>query len=571
MNRRRFLRRASAAAITQDHARTLLPLGVSRLPAEEGMSMRDHFLRNAAVLRFVVVGMRFRLTALLILCAAGVATAAEPVGEAAPSAAVMICPAPDGEPLSEDFCVTVGGVSAPVYTARVSAKPLNFIWPGFPNIRCERPLDQTEIASFAYWDVSGPAKLEIVSTRPIESVAVRPASRGIQPVVEGNRISFVMPGPGYLTVEVNGTARALHLFASPVEEHPPVAGDPGVRYFGPGMHRPGTMHLGEGETLYIAPGAVVYGAVLADDVENVRICGRGILDVSALKRGQTPGAISLAGCRNARIEGVIIRDVNRWAVVPAACEDVTISWLKLIGFWRYNADGINVVNSRRVRIDDCFIRAFDDCITMKGVDRQHHRFVELGRGHPIDELPVRHVRVSRCVIWNDWGQALKIGSETSAPEIADVVFEDCDVIRTMGALISIRLCSGARVHDIRFENIRFETHDNVPVPRIQKTLDETFVQPERSNHCPGLVVMKIEKSYWGFTKIERLGSIRDIVIKDISVTGPCFPRSALSGESDDSCIDHVVVDNLRHNGKRIVGVENSGITIGNFVTNVRVQ
>ena len=533
--------------------------------------MRDFLLKRDAVLRFFFAVMSSRLAAVSLMCAAGVAMAAEPVGEAARNAVVKACPAPEGEALSDDFCVTVGGISTPVYTARVSAKPINYIWPGFPNIRCERPLDQTEIASFAYWDVSGPAKVDIVSTQPVQTVAVRPTSRGIQPVVEGNRISFEMPGPGYFTVEVNGTAKALHLFASPVEEDPLAAGDPGVRYFGPGIHRPGTMHLGGGETLYIAPGAVVYGAVLADDAENVRICGRGILDVSAMKRGQTPGAISLAGCRNARIEGIIIRDVNRWAVVPTACEDVTITGLKLIGFWRYNADGINVVNSQRVRIDNCFIRAFDDCITMKGFDRHLHRFVELGRGHPIDEMPVRHVRVSRCVIWNDWGVALKIGSETSAPEIADVVFEDCDVIRTMGALISIRLCSGAQVHDIRFEDIRLETHDNVSVPHIQKTQDETFPQPEKSNHCPKLVIMQIEKSYWGFTKIERLGSIRNIVIKDVSITGPRFPKSHLSGESDDNCIENVVVDNLRHNGKHIVGVENSGIKIGDFVKNVRVQ
>ena len=83
--------------------------------------------------------------------------------------------------------------------------------------------------------------------------------------------------------------------------------------------------------------------------------------------------------------------------------------------------------------------------------------------------------------------------------------------------------------------------------------------------------MQIEKSYWGFTKIERLGSIRNIVIKDVSITGPRFPKSHLSGESDDNCIENVVVDNLRHNGKHIVGVENSGIKIGDFVKNVRVQ
>jgi len=471
--------------------------------------------------------------------------------------------------MSADYRVTVGGKPVPVYTARVSAIPLNHIWPGFPNTRCERPIEQTEIASFAYWDMSGPAEVEVVSNRPVHTVAIRPAARGIKPVVKGNRISFTMPGPGYLTVEVNGFARALHLFASPLEADPPRPDAPGTRYFGPGIHRPGVMHLRSGETLYIAAGAVVHGAVLADDASDIRILGRGILDVSTLKRGQTPGAISLAGCRNVRIEGIIIRDVNRWAVVPAACRGVVISGLKLIGFWRYNADGINVVNSQDVVIENCFIRSFDDSITMKGIDRKHHRFTELGRGLALDELPVRNVKVSRCVIWNDWGIAFKFGSESSAPEMTDVVFDDCDIIRTAGAAFGFSICGSALVHKVRFERIRLETHDDAQWPVVQKSLDEKY-QPKRG-FCPRLLTMKIEKSYWGFTDKETLGKIHDIVLKDVSVTGGPSPKSSLRGYSDESCVENIIIENLRINGTPIPDAATGGFAIGEHVKNVKFR
>jgi hypothetical protein len=487
----------------------------------------------------------------------------------APGASVVnIGPATPGEAVSADFQVTVEGRSVPVYTARVSALPVNHIWPGFPSIRCERPLEQTEIASFASWDMSGPVRVEVASTRPVQSVAVRPTARGIRPVVEGQRIRFTLASPGPVTVEVNGAARALHLFASPPEKAIPRPDAPATRYFGPGVHRPGIMHLRSGETLYLAAGAVVHGAVLVDDAENVTICGRGILDVSSLKRGQSPGAISLAGCRNVRVEGLIIRDTNRWAVVPSACRDVTISGLKLIGFWRYNADGINVCNSENVVIEDCFIRAFDDCVTMKGMDRKHHRFTELGRGLPLDELPTRRVTIARCVIWNDWGVALKFGSETSAPEIADIRFVDCDILRTAGAAISIHLSGPAAIHDVCFERLRVELDRDPPWPYIQKRLDEKYPYAGKPGYYPTLMDMNIDKSYWGFTDNERRGTIRDVLVKDVAVTGPAMPRSRLRGYSAEGDIRNVTIENLRFNGKPISTAEAGGFKIGDHVAGV---
>ena len=86
--------------------------------------------------------------------------------------------------------------------------------------------------------------------------------------------------------------------------------------------------------------------------------------------------IYLKGVRNAKIGGIILRDPQEWAGVrPQQCENIDIDNLKLIGFWRYNADGIDIVSSRNVTIRNCFVRAFDDNIVIKGLkssfDDQH--------------------------------------------------------------------------------------------------------------------------------------------------------------------------------------------------------
>jgi hypothetical protein len=158
-------------------------------------------------------------------------------------------------PVEEDFghglrCDTQRQAGA-TQRARVSSHPINKVWPGR-----QRPKDQTEIASFASWDMTEPVEVSVVSHRPIHDVRVRPSSSGIQPQVEGDTIRFSITKPGQYTVEVNGTHHALHLFANPPEEKVPDPKDTAVHYFGPRAHRPIIIRLESNETLYIAAGAV---------------------------------------------------------------------------------------------------------------------------------------------------------------------------------------------------------------------------------------------------------------------------------------------------------------------------
>ena len=141
---------------------------------------------------------------------------------------VVSWPAPAGEKLFTDYTLRVNGQAVPVYVCRVSAMPFNQVWPGY-----QRPLDQTELAGFAYWGMSGAVEVEVTSQRPFQSVAVRPTSRGIKPTVQGRRITFRLLRPGQVTVELDGPHHALHLFADPPEGEVPKAGDPNVLYFGP--------------------------------------------------------------------------------------------------------------------------------------------------------------------------------------------------------------------------------------------------------------------------------------------------------------------------------------------------
>jgi hypothetical protein len=62
---------------------------------------------------------------------------------------VVVPPSPAEEAPSPDYTVTVNGQPVFTYSARVSAQPINQVWPGY-----QRPLEQTERAAFASWDMT---------------------------------------------------------------------------------------------------------------------------------------------------------------------------------------------------------------------------------------------------------------------------------------------------------------------------------------------------------------------------------------------------------------------------------
>jgi len=464
----------------------------------------------------------------------------------------VVVSAPEGEALSEFYEVSVDGVGAPVYACRVSAEPFNQVWPGY-----QRPIEQTELAGFAYWDMARPVSVEVRSRRPIESVVVRPSALGIEPRVEGRRITFELDQPRHLVVEVNGPHHALHLFASPPETDVPAPDAEGVRYFGPGVHRPGRITLTSNETLYIAAGAVVYGSVHATGARNIAVRGRGIIDQAPFERGEAGGAIRFTDCTGIAIEGVVMRDPDVWCCSLFGCSDALIADVKLVGLWRYNADGIDICNSRDVTVRDCFVRSYDDAIVLKGL--------KFGR-NSLDDRPVSNVRVFRCTIWCDWGRALEIGAETCAPEFSDITFEDCDIVRTTHIAMDIQHGDRALVRDVRFQNIRVEMAEPNPHPQMQRSPEDQYSPPD-DDYLPTLFVIVIRGT--NYSKDAKRGSVRDVVVRDIAVTAPRMPSSSIQGFDAAHSVDGVTFENVRLNGKPLLTAEEAGVRIGEHVENVR--
>jgi len=473
---------------------------------------------------------------------------------------------PVEEEPAADYVLTVNGQPVVTQRARVSAHPLNQGWPGY-----QRPLEQTEIASFAAWDMDAPVEVSVVSLRPVKDVRVRPRSYGIIPKVEGNTIRFTVSRPGQLTVEVNGTHQALHLFANPPEENVPDPKDPKVRYFGPGVHCPGLMRLESNQTVYLANGAVVYGAILAEKAENIAIIGRGILDGSKFDRMDHNGLlIGLYDCSHVRIEGITIRDPSVYTIAPILCREVHIRNIKLIGHWRYNSDGIDFINSQNCSVEDSFIRTFDDSIVFKGIVEWGVWAGNPGMGPYIcHAAPVQNIQVRRCVVWNDWGRALEIGAETVAEEMSDLLFEDCDIIHSTIAAMDIQNGDRGLCRNIAFRNIRVEMDDDIKRYLFQSRKGQKYEVPADDPYIPQLIVLENVEVGCSYDKVR--GRIEDISFQDIEVTASVKPCSRLQGFDAEHLVQRVSIENLRINGQTVTNMETGGFTANEFVRDVRFK
>lgn len=417
---------------------------------------------------------------------------------------------PFDEP-SGEWKIEVGGTPVTVHEARVSKYPHNQVWEGY-----QRPVSQTEIAHFAYFDYKKGATVKITSPKKVTECNIRPTEFGIVPTVKDNTIEFTLSGPCQFVVEFGDHHEPLHLFANP--EKLTVDRSADARYFGPGTHEVGLITMRSNEMVYIDEGAIVYGAIESENTSNIKIVGKGILDSSHMNSGHS---ISLKGVSNAHIEGIVVKDPAHWAVVPYYCHGVTFDNVKLVGFWRYNADGIDMVNSSDITIKNSFVRAFDDCIVIKGQKACYDK-----------AQVVENITVDNCVIWNDWGKAIEFGAETVADVMRNVTVSNCYIPRFTMVALDMNNGDRARIENVHFSNISIEE----PITENAMLKDEPM-----------------DTSGWGRTV-------------SLLITGTPWSQDNIRGS-----IDNVYIENVRAIGSVCTGIELTGCDEEHKVTNIHIK
>lgn len=419
--------------------------------------------------------------------------------------AVITYPAPAGENLSTEYEVLVAGKKVDVQSARVLDPPF-----------AGKQWDFGGPYSFANFDTDGPAEVRITSKRSLRNTVVRPASAEVKlKWDDDNTLVLSLPGPRKISIEPDGKKGPLLLFANPLEQNPPKFGEPGVIYFGPGVHDAGKIVVTNNQTLYLAGGSVVKGGVSVQG-SNIRVIGRGILDSSDYewRKGPTSSVISIRGT-NVEISGITIRGASHWTIVPRDSRKVTVRGVKLCGSRVQNDDGINPCNSQEVLITDCFIRTDDDCIAMKGLDLKG------------PESNVEQITVENSVLWCDRARIFLLGHESRAPFMRNITLRNLDIIHFTMTVFLFEPGEEMRLENVTAENIRVHGEGQHELIRLKPVVNQYM-----RNKVPGHVA--------------------DIRFRNVSVTGKPGPyRVQVVGADEQHGVRNVTFDNVEILGQKL--------------------
>lgn len=377
----------------------------------------------------------------------------------------------------------------------VSRQPFNQWAPGY-----QRPVDQTEVAGLLRFETEGECRLRVRqmpvrdAVRPATNVVVRPLVAGVIPSVgEDGVISFTLPKPGYYVLEIDDYHHPLEIFAQPKRDFTAERAAANV-VFGPGIHEPVVVKLKSHDRVYIDKNAVVYGSFQADGVEDVKVSGYGIICGernrrvgNACYREGMDGAVRIIDSKRVTFDGPTVLDSCCWCVSAFNSSDLELANLKVTGAWRYNTDGIDICNSQRVLVRDCYVHSFDDTLVVKGLS---HDYVAAKKVLSLDfprHEAIEDIRFSGCVCWCGWGRTLEVGFETWAERFRGIVFEDCDLIHNNCGALSVHLGGPAVVEDVTYRNIRIECDGSEEQPILQKGREQK-VECQKGNVCPWLIV-----------------------------------------------------------------------------------
>lgn len=281
----------------------------------------------------------------------------------------------------------------------------------------------------------------------------------------------------------------------------------GTVYIPAGDYRCGQLHVKTGVTLHVEAGATLWVSpdkkdyrrgnrfLFAEDQNDITIGGRGTIHGTGRgdlgrKRGESTqrpdwrvGILDFTACKNVTIRDITVRYSDSWTFDLERCENVVIDGVSILNnYYRVNADGIDPVSCKSVRISNCHIVAGDDCIVCKTRE-----------GYPCEDIVV-----TNCVL-ESIATAVKIGTE-SPSDFHNILVSNC-VIRNSGVGIGMYIKDGATAERISFSNCTIET---IRRPELvgDSVVNSTFP-----------IFVDIEKR----RKDSRVGTVRDLSFSDITI------------------------------------------------------
>lgn len=389
----------------------------------------------------------------------------------------------------------------------------------------------TELTKCAYKKIlsDDDVFVEIEYDYEITSACIRPQKSGITPTVIDNKVSFWLKEHCNISVEINDSIEDAVILFFDIPKKESFPDNMNILRFTGKQYIDILDITTDNTVLYFEEDCVVHGKIRAKGVDNLKILGYGTITMKNYIRDNidiNTRCIDILECKNVEIKNILITDSTQWSFRCDNCDNVIIDNVKVFGH-RSNNDGFDICGSRNVIMRNCFVRSFDDSVSVKGLNTGN----------------IENILVEKCVFWNDMARSMNIGSEISADFAKNIVFRDIDVIHNLTSYPICQIHNGDRseVSDVVFENIRIENAPN-----------------------SYLFDLRIKSCYWNTDT--KNGSIDNVLFKDIQILGTegkdfTNLTARIEGLKDCVKISNVKVENLTVFGKSVSSPEECGLSI----------
>lgn len=434
---------------------------------------------------------------------------------------------------------TQADITSAAYRATVSGKslPVYDFWEGGFGDNKNKIIAKNYIAQFE-WE--GPAEVRISGAETIKKAVLLTDSSSHSFKFESGSILVRFTSPGEACILLNDDSRQLlYIFATAKTPDP---GEGKVsRYFKAGIHHPGTITIQKDDTsIYLAPGAIVFGAVVGVGGKRAKVTGSGLLVYHTNVQGRFTGMDQLI------IDGpTIINPYDNWTLHPINCTNVAFRNFRMCTRSR---DGLDIGGCSNMVVENSFISAFDDSICLKASPS--------APGRPRNAfITVRNMVLAHT----GGGNLIDTGHEGRTDLWHDVTFSNIhgilcdyppnDVAKLPEynrnypcAAISLHVVDDVCISNVLFRDIRID-HNLKPFHFDLRIF-------------PNSHLYKAYKYPEGYLPT---GSMVNIRFENIEIRSP-FPRpSYIGGFSESSSIRNITFSNLTIGGKRILKAED-----GNF-------
>lgn len=452
--------------------------------------------------------------------------------------------------------------------------------PVFTLENSHEPVGVNKFSGYYYCSfiLSEPAGFKLESKFPISSAEISPGKAGLSARVDGQRLKFELYHPGKYMLRLNDTVK-IFLFAEKPDSQElkdtinivtrykadntgktdqtgiiqkaldEISGTGRILYFPAGVYRSGQLHLKSNSAIHLSVGAVLeadttsVSSFMADDevetrrfiyvrdAENVSVTGRGTINGNgAIMRSRYGDNARIrlflaVRSKNIKVEGIILKDPGSWNTQVIMCENVVFRNIKLLNNTGLsNTDGFDPDASRNVLIEDCFASCGDDNVAIKTTGKS-------GLTGDVNDITVRG-----CLFLTR-KSSLKVGTETRAAIMKNIIFEDNDVLECDRGM-AIYVLDGATLENVTYRNNRFErNYPDAQRKGIHFQVDRR--EPE-----------------------SKLGTVKNVLIKDCIFYNQFPKKSEISFNGDYPGIS-VTIDNLVIAGKKANSEETAGMLTKN--------